>query len=35
MIIDDYKTGYSFEIDCAKSFKRINGEHTEQIIYDS
>lgn len=35
MIIDDYKVGYSFEIDCVKSFKRINGEPTEQIIYDS
>ena len=35
MKITDYKVGYSFEIDCAKSFKKINGEPTEQIIYDS
>lgn len=35
MKINDYKVGYSFEIDCAKSFRKINGEPTEQIIYDS
>ena len=35
MKICDYKIGYSFEIDCAKSFRKINGEPTEQIIYDS
>lgn len=35
MKINDYKVGHSFEIDCAKSFRKINGEPTEQIIYDS
>lgn len=35
MKINDYKVGYSFEIDCAKSFRKINGEPTRQIIYDS
>ena len=35
MKINDYKVGYSFEIDCAKSFRKINGEPTGQIIYDS
>ena len=35
MKIQDYKVGYSFEIYCAKSYRRINGELTEQIIYDS
>ena len=33
MKIYNYKIGYSFEIDCAKSFRKINGE--PQIIYDS
>lgn len=35
MKINDYKVGYSFEINCAKSFRKINGEPTGQIIYDS
>ena len=35
MKINDYKVGYSFEIDCAKSFRKIDDEPAEQIIYDS
>ena len=35
MKINNYKVGYSFEIDCAKGFRKINGEPTKQIIYDS
>jgi len=35
MNVNDYKAGYSFNIYCAKSLRRINGKPTEQIIYDS
>ena len=35
MKINDYKVGYSFEIDCTKSYRKVSGESTEQIIYDS
>lgn len=35
MKINDYKVGYSFEIYCTKHCRKVGGELTEQIIYDS
>lgn len=35
MKINDYKVGYSFEIECAKSFRKIKGKETKEIIYNS